>query len=94
MTIVWSPEAAGALEFIEEVWTARTGTISAERMVRRLVDAVETLETFPEIGRMVTGPNLRQFRELIVHPYRVFYRLHSGVIEIEAIVHGRRDIRF
>lgn len=53
----------------------------AERVLRRL-------ETFPASGRRIPEfPDL-PYRELIVRPYRFFYRVSEGAVWIVAVWHG------
>ena len=55
--------------------------------------AVDQLEEFPLIGRAVPEAKAVALRELIVHPYRVMYRVKRSRREIVAIVHAARDVR-
>ena len=53
------------------------------------------LERVPERGRVV--PELRRegiqhYRELILKPYRMVYRVSGNVVVIVAFVDGRRDL--
>jgi len=60
---------------------ARSFRQKAERTLRRLID-------FPLSGRRVPEfPDLPH-REVIVPPYRFFYRIQGGVIWIVAVWHG------
>jgi plasmid stabilization system protein ParE len=45
-----------------------------------------------EIGKQVAEVNDATIREVVVPPYRVFYRIHPDAIEVLAIVHERRHL--
>ena len=54
----------------------------------RVNDALARLGDFPESGRIVPEfPDL-QFREVIVDPYRFFYRVEGGTVWVVAAWHG------
>jgi len=66
---------------------------------RRVVERVETrgaaLATFPLRGRVVpelARHGLHQWRELILSPYRLIYRVGDDHVEIVAVIDGRRDV--
>jgi len=60
-------------------------------VVRKIVAAVQRLNSFPESGRMVPERNTPEIREVIVPPYRVVCRLRGGVVEIATVFRGTRD---
>ena len=53
----------------------------AERVIRRLVDFPDSGRTIPEF------PNI-PFREVIVRPYRFFYRVEGNKVWIVSVWHG------
>ncbi len=62
---------------------------AAEKQIARIVNAIEKLASFPELGR----PGRRAgTRELMVGrtPYIVPYRQRGEIIEILAVQHGRQ----
>lgn len=68
---------------------------TAERVLDQLEKRTERLETNPSRGRVV--PELARFqirgwRELIVRPYRVIYRLDGHRVSVLAVIDGRREI--
>jgi len=51
-------------------------------------NVLQRLENFPESGRVVPEfPDL-PYREVIISPYRFFYRIKGDVIWIVAVWHG------
>ena len=90
--IRWSPQAADDLEAIRD-FIARDSPYYAKLVVQRLVAAIETFATSPQLGRVV--PELRDpsAREVIVGAYRIVYRARQNAVEIATIFHGARPFR-
>jgi plasmid stabilization system protein ParE len=62
----------------------------ADLVVRRIIKAIERLESFPESGRKVRERNDPEIREVIAAPYRVVYRLREGNVEIITVFRATR----
>ncbi len=61
---------------------------AARRFQERATKVLRQLETFPESGRRVTEfPDL-PFREVIVRPYRFFYRVGPRAVWVVGVWHG------
>lgn len=91
--VIWTEEAARDLEDIAR-YIARDSPISARRVIKRLRDRTESLWSFPKRGRVVPellDIGLRAWRELVVGPHRVVYRISEKVVIVEVIFDGRRD---
>ena len=65
----------------------------AEDFVKRIIEQVERLYQFPEIGRKVPEQNDDNVREIIYHNYRLVYKLSDDKIYISIISHGSYDLR-
>ena len=73
-----------ALDFIE-----RDSPAAAEAMLTRSLDGLAQLRDFPESGRVIPEfPDL-PYREVVVNPYRFFYRVMDDVW-IVAVWHERQ----
>ena len=90
MRIHWSEPALANLEDIHN-YIGRDAPGSADRVLRRLVTAVEPLLDQPRMGRVVAEGDGRH-RELIVDLYRIIYRVEPHEIYIVTVVHGARDL--
>lgn len=88
-SLIWSPQALRDVESIR-AYIAEDSPLYADLVVRRIVAAVERLDTFPKSGRVVPERNVPEIREVIVKPYRVVYRLRPGVVEIATVFRASR----
>ena len=60
--------------------------------VEKIIEAVEKLKDFPEIGRIVDEADNPNVRELIFQNFRIIYRIVNEVVQILAIIRGSRDM--
>jgi toxin ParE1/3/4 len=88
MTLLWAPEALDDLAAVK-AYIARHDPQAAQRMLIRIREAVERLNTAPNAGRpgRVGGT-----RELVVagSPFIVPYRVTARGVEILRVYHGAR----
>lgn len=85
----WTPQAADDLDAIAE-FIAQDSPHYASLFVLDVLQAVERLNWFREIGRIVPETNDPVVRELILGNYRIVYRLKFDTPEILTIYHGSR----
>ncbi len=74
---------------------AECSPIEAVRVLDQLEARTRTLPQLPTRGRMV--PELRRlgvtaFRELIVGPWRIIYRMNDREVRVLAVLDGRREL--
>lgn len=92
--VVWTRSAVFDLESIIE-YVAENRPLTARALFRRLKKQIETLSHSPQRGRYI--PELEEqgiflYRELIISPWRVMYRVHERVVYVMAIIDSRRNI--
>ena len=87
MRIRFTPSAR--LQFLEGLgYIRRDNPQAARRFRERAEKALRRLESNPDSGRLIPEfPDLPH-RELIVRPYRFFYRVEKKTIWIVAVWHG------
>jgi len=91
MKIEWTEPAVLDLESIRDY--IRIGSEHfAARFVERILEAVENLAEFPEMGRSVPEADQENIRELVFHNYRIMYRVEKERILILTVIHGARDL--
>lgn len=64
----------------------------ALHVAERVLLAVDRLQTFPKLGRMVPEYHNASVRELIVGNYRIVYKIQGSRIGIAAIAHASREL--
>ena len=92
--VVWSEAALRDFEAVIDFVFERDGPES-ERLHRKIHPAVGGLATQPERCRIV--PELRAigvsvYRELIVRPYRIPFRIRGRDVVVLGVLDGRRDL--
>ena len=90
--LIWTEPALQDLEEIAE-YIALDDVGAAKRLVKNIFSVVERLEDFPDSGRRPPELKRTQYREKIVGPCRVFYRVEKESIYILYIMRGERQLR-
>jgi toxin ParE1/3/4 len=91
MRILWTDPALQDLESIRD-YIKRDSEYYASLFIERIIEAVERLETFPEMGHRVPEAEEENIREIIFQNYRIIYRLETENVLILAIIHAARDL--
>jgi toxin ParE1/3/4 len=68
----------------------------ADALLDRLLAAIETLETFPlrgSVPKELDVLGIREFRQILVEPYRLIYRVGGKTVFVMVIADGRRDMQ-
>jgi len=92
--VLWTDTAVGDLESLVGCIVA-DAPVNAERIPARLESKAESLEIMPERGRVVPEllrRGLSVWRELIVRPYRIIYRIDQRTVYVLAVLDSRRDL--
>ena len=85
-------DLAEILDFLAE----REGTPVADRILEGLLDAANALTKFPERGshpKELLKLGIREFRQVIVQPYRLIYRVVGNQVFLLLVADGRRDFQ-
>lgn len=79
---------------LESIWNyiRRDSEYYATRFIEKIIEAVEKLERFPKIGRLVPEAEEENIRELLFYNYRIIYRIEEKRILILTVIHGVRDL--
>ena len=90
--IIWTETASSDLESIV-AHLAEKSPDAAEKTANSIVNHVEVLRTFPQIGPRYAKDPSRRVREVLCGKYRIFYRLNEQlkVVEILTVWHGARQ---
>jgi toxin ParE1/3/4 len=87
--LIWSKRAHADIQGIAR-YIQRTSPASAVRVVSDLTQSTRRLSRFPFSGRVVPEWDSPAFREVIVHDYRVVYKLGPETVSIVRVLHSRR----
>jgi addiction module RelE/StbE family toxin len=91
--IKWSFNAERDLIRIIE-YIAENSVTNARSAFERIKKEARELEKFPERGRIVPElekQNFVDFRELVVAPWRVIYRVNENVVGVLAVIDSRQN---
>jgi plasmid stabilization system protein ParE len=91
---VWTEAATQDLVEIVS-FAARRSPVEARRLLIKLRSRADSLERSPGRGRPVPeleSTGTRVWRELVVRPYLVVYRIRERTVMVGAVVDGRRDL--
>ena len=94
-TVVWTEVAARDVERIA-TRIAEDAPLRVDKIIDRIIDRGDALATMSHRGR--TPPELRAigdrtWLEVIESPWRILYRVVGDIVEIHAVLDGRRDLR-
>jgi toxin ParE1/3/4 len=87
VTVTWSPAALSDVARIYD-YIASFNPAAAQRLARRLLDAGDLLEEFPERGRP-TSAGTREL--LIVWPYALVYEIKEFEVQVLRVWHGAQE---
>jgi toxin ParE1/3/4 len=68
----------------------------ADKLIDDLQRTGERLKTMPERGRVppeLERIGIREFREIIIKPYRIIYAIVKSTVFVYCILDGRRDLQ-
>ena len=92
--VIWAKSAVNDLEEIID-YIAQNSPLTARKLFTQIKEKIETLTSSPYRGRHI--PELQKqgiliYRELIVPPWRVMYRVTENKVYILTIVDSRRNV--
>ncbi len=93
--IQWAPVAERDLDEILEYIAERDCVDAAIQIYTRISERIDGLQRQPERCRIVAELKrigVSEYRELIVSPYSVFFRIRERTVGIVGIVDRRRDL--
>lgn len=93
--VVWSPSAIRDLDDILDYVANSRGADAATQFYSSIVSRVSALSQFPKRARVVPElkeVGIREYRELILSPYRIPFRISARVVVVLGVVDGRREL--
>lgn len=95
LQVRWTASAVADLTEIA-AFIARESPRNAQSVIERLRSRATTLERAARRGRIVPELlhfGIRSYRELLVNPHRLIYRISEGTVFVMAVFDGRRDLQ-
>ncbi len=90
--IIWTEPALMDLDEIAE-YIALSNPQAASNLVYEVFSKVERLEKFPKSGKHLLEIPELNYREVVVTPCRVFYRLEKDLVYIVHVCRDERSLR-
>jgi toxin ParE1/3/4 len=90
--IIWTEPALLDLNEIAE-YIALDKPGAASHLVQKVFSKTERLEQFPESGRKPPELKKSRYKEIIVDPCRIFYRIEKEKVYILNVMRSERKLR-
>ncbi|PVZ70306.1 type II toxin-antitoxin system RelE/ParE family toxin [Pelagibaculum spongiae] len=90
--IIWTNPALDQLNDLAE-YIALNNPLAAKKLVATIFDSVKHLEQFPLSGRKIPEFSSPSYRELIVNPCRIFYKIDSSKVYIVHIMRQEQQLK-
>lgn len=92
--VIWSVVAENDLKQIIN-YIAIDSPGNALQILNKIRQKASTLYTFPERGRIVRelhDHGIQTYRELIVAPWRIIYRISDTTVYVLSVIDSRRNV--
>lgn len=90
--VTWTAPALSDLNAIAD-YIALDNIVAAKSLVQDIFQAVERLELFPESGRIPPELEHLNYREVVVSPCRIFYKISKDEVFILIVMRQERDLK-
>ena len=90
--IIWTEPALQDLNDIAE-YVAISNLQAAKQLVQKVFNKVQRLEAFPESGKVPEEISTFNYREVVVNPCRIFYKIDQDDVYILHVLRQERDLR-
>lgn len=90
--LIWTEPALADLEALAD-YIALDNPAAACRLVGRVFENVERLERFPHSGKRPSELPRSPYREIVVAPCRVFYRVEGDAVFLLYVMRAERLLR-
>jgi toxin ParE1/3/4 len=93
--VIWAPSAIRDLDDIIDYAANHGGADAAVELYSRIVGRISSLSGFPMRARVVPElkeVGIRDYRELLIAPYRMPFRISGKVVTVLGVFDGRREL--
>ena len=94
--VLLTADAHRDLEELFEYIAAHDGPVSAARVLDRIEQVLVDLANFPDRGshpRELLALGIHEYRQVVLKPYRIVYRVSAPKLFVYLIADGRRDMQ-
>ncbi|MDQ7785802.1 MAG: type II toxin-antitoxin system RelE/ParE family toxin [Desulfomonilaceae bacterium] len=91
--ITFADSAVQDLEAIRRWYADQELSEVGERVVEKIVSAVERLADFPMSGRIVPEFGIAHLREIVLPPFRIVYRIDKRGVRVVRIRRSERSFK-
>ena len=92
--VIWTKSAKKDLEEIID-YISLDSIEKAFEQLKKIKEKAKKLSIFPQQGRIIpelSNQNIIKYRELIVSPWRIMYKIEGNIVYVMAVIDGRRNI--
>ncbi len=89
--VIWTEPALSELNAMAE-YIALDKPSAAINLVQKVFSSTDRLEQFPESGRKPPEFNKSRYLEIIVNPFRIFYRIEGDKVYILYVMRSERKL--
>ena len=90
--IVWTQPALNELDEIAE-YIAVANLVAAKKLVQTVFSKIERLEVHPESGKVPLEIPTLNYRELVIKPCRIFYKIDGNKVFILHVMRQEQELR-
>ena len=90
--IIWTAPALSDLNEIAE-YVALSNLSAAKNLTQKVFDKITRLERHPESGKVPLELESFNYREIIVNPCRIFYKVENNQVYILHVMRQERELR-
>lgn len=93
-SVRWAATSESDLKGIIE-YIAKDDPSRACKVLRKIKEKASNLHSFPSRGRIVPElqyQGITQYRELIVSPWRIIYRISKGTVYVLSVLDSRQNV--
>jgi len=90
--IIWTEPAVNDLNDIAE-YIALSNLAAAKNLTQKVFDKITRLDSNPESGKVPIELKSFSYREIVVNPCRIFYKVDNNQVYILHVMRQERDLR-
>jgi plasmid stabilization system protein ParE len=93
--VIWSEVAENDLRNIIKYIADDDSPSNAAKIFKNIKQKASSLHSFPERGRLVSelrDQGILQYRELIIPPWRILYRISENNVYVLLVLDSRRNM--